>query len=242
VLIEVDPLFRFSQMKTVRDGNEYVQVTAAMEPLHAFARDNGAHVNAVHHAGKRGEGGDSVLGSTALFASVDTLMLMKRAEKYRTLSTIQRYGADLDETTLEYDTETRTLSAGVPRSEADQAAAGKAILEYLTTQTDPVEERVIHEAVEGRKAVKVKALRKLVSDKKVNRTGAGGKGDPYRYQNACSLVPDIYGEQGNKNPKNDGSDQKQSSNAGSRGFDSSEHSEETREPAFSNVDHEEFEL
>jgi hypothetical protein len=43
-----------------------------------------------HHARKLGEGGDSVLGSTALFAAVDTLLLLKRTDKFRTLESIQR--------------------------------------------------------------------------------------------------------------------------------------------------------
>jgi hypothetical protein len=239
VLIIVDPLFRFTRIK---DGNDYAAVTNALEPLHAFARECGAHVLAVHHAGKRGDGGDSVLGSTALFGAVDTLLLMKRSDRYRTLSSIQRYGTDLEEITLDYDSDTRTLSAGVARSEADEAEARKAISEYLATQTEPVEENLIHEAIEARRATKQKALRKLVDAGKVKRTGTGKKGDRYRYQNAGTQVPDIYGVPGNQNLKSNVSDGQQSSNGGTGPFGSSEHCADTREPAFSNVEREEFEL
>src|SRR5262249_16994402 len=136
VLIIVDPLFRFTR---IRDGNDYAAVTSALEPLHALARETGAHVLAVHHAGKGDkQGGDAVLGSTALFAGVDTLLIMKRNDKYRTLSSIQRYGTDLEEITLEYDNETRTLSAGVARSEADLREAERAIREFLKNQTEAV--------------------------------------------------------------------------------------------------------
>lgn len=73
-LIIVDPLFRFTRIK---DGNDYAAVTTALEPLHTLARETAAHVLAVHHEGKRGgDGGDGVLGSTALFAAVDTLLTM----------------------------------------------------------------------------------------------------------------------------------------------------------------------
>src|SRR5262249_37414999 len=152
VLVIVDPLFRFVR---VRDGNDYAAVTNALEPLHALARESGAHVLTVHHMGKGDrQGGDAVLGSTALFAAVDTLLVMKRNDKYRTLSTIQRYGTDLEEITLEYNQETRTLSAGLARPEAEEADAAKAITEFLATQTKPVEENEIHEAVEARRATK----------------------------------------------------------------------------------------
>jgi 5S rRNA maturation endonuclease (ribonuclease M5) len=229
-LIIVDPLFRFTR---VTDGNDYVQVTAALEPLHNLARETGAHVLAVHHSGKgQREGGDAVLGSTALFASVDTLMLMKRNEKYRTVSTIQRYGTDLEEITLEYDSDTRTLSAGVARAEADQAEAIKAIHKFLATQPEPVEEATIHESVEGRKSVKVAALRQAVN-KTITRTGKGKKNDPYRYSVSCSLVPDICGEQTKQESENELSPSVQSTDACSRDFASVERFGKVWEPAFS---------
>jgi RecA-family ATPase len=123
ILVIIDPLFRLIRIK---DGNDYAAVTNALEPLHALARQTGAHVLAVHHLGKGDrQGGDAVLGSTALFAAVDTLLIMKRSDKYRTLSSIQRYGTDLEEITLQYDETIRTLSAGVTRTEADQARRKK---------------------------------------------------------------------------------------------------------------------
>jgi RecA-family ATPase len=90
VLIIVDPLLR---MIRVKDANDYAIVLAALEPLLSLARETGAHVLAVHHLGKgdRG-GGDGVLGSTAFFGTVDTALLLKRSERYRTLSSLQRYG------------------------------------------------------------------------------------------------------------------------------------------------------
>src|SRR5262249_44397827 len=71
--------------------------------------------------------------------------------------------------------------AGPSRREADEAKAATAIQEYLAGQKEPVDESAIHEAVEGRKAVKVRALRSLVADAKVTRTGEGKKGRPYLY-------------------------------------------------------------
>jgi hypothetical protein len=228
VLVIVDPLFRFVRMK---DGNDYAAVTNALEPLHALARETGAHVMAVHHMGKGDrQGGDSVLGSTALFAAVDTLLMMKRNEKYRTLSSIQRYGTDLEEITLQYDEQTRTVSAGVTRSEADEREAAVAIIEFLKTQPEPVEEATIHDSVEGRKKVMVKALRQAVKDGTINRTGAGKKGDVYRYSVSSSLVPHIYGEQTKQESENYVTPSEERPDACSRPFSNSDDLAETRDP------------
>jgi hypothetical protein len=228
VLVIVDPLFRFVRMK---DGNDYAAVTNALEPLHALARETGAHVMAVHHMGKGDrQGGDSVLGSTALFAAVDTLLMMKRNEKYRTLSSIQRYGTDLEEITLQYDEQTRTVSAGVTRSEADEREAAVAIIEFLKTQPEPVEEATIHDSVEGRKKVMVKALRQAVKDGTINRTGAGKKGDVYRYSVSSSLVPHIYGEQTKQESENYVTPSEERPDACSSPFSNSDDLAETRDP------------
>ena len=46
VLLIIDPLFRFTRVK---DGNDYAQVTQALEPILALARETGVHVLVVHH-------------------------------------------------------------------------------------------------------------------------------------------------------------------------------------------------
>lgn len=192
-LIVVDTVARLVRVK---DWNDYGQVTAGLEPLLALARETGAHVLLVHHAGKgERDGGDIILGSTAIFGTVDTALLVKRSARYRTLSSIQRYGPDLEETTVTLDTETGLLSAGMPRREADEAEAALAILVYLAGQAEPVEESAIDEAVEGKRGPKVKALRRLVKDGRVTRTGAGKKGEPYRYADSGSSFPHIPGNQ-----------------------------------------------
>lgn len=198
-LIIVDPILKLVRVK---DANDYAQVSLAFEPLLTLARETGAHVMAIHHLGK-GErsGGDAILGSTAIFAAVDTALILKRTEKYRTLSSIQRYGEDLEETVLVLDPVTRTLSAGPSRKEADEGQMAEAILEYLRGKQDQVEEAEIHEAVEGRKVIKVRALRALLESRKVSRTGAGKRGDPYRYSISSSLVPTYIREPENQKSK-----------------------------------------
>jgi predicted ATP-dependent serine protease len=184
VLLIIDPLFRFTRVK---DGNDYAQVTAALEPLLVLARETGVHVLCVHHAGKmERDGGDSILGSTALFAAVDTALMMKRSERYRTIASVQRYGEDLPETVLRFDSATRTVTLGESKEKEEEQRISEAIVEFLEAKQAPTEERDIQEEIEGRKAVKVHALRSLLESGKIYRQRKNPdlnnrRGNPYLY-------------------------------------------------------------
>src|SRR5712692_10214544 len=103
-----------------------------------LARETRAHVLCAHHAGKGNrEGGDSILGSTAIFGVVDTALIMKKLEGYRTIQSEQRYGADLEETVLRYDETTRTVTLGDTKEAEDEARLRQAICDYLQGQSDP---------------------------------------------------------------------------------------------------------
>lgn len=229
VLIIIDPLFRLTKIK---DGNDYAQVTMALEPLLRLARDTGTHILCVHHSGKGDrQGGDSVLGSTAIFGSVDSLLIMKRLENYRTISSIQRYGDDLPETTLHFDKDSRTVEIGKLKQEEDIDGLKKAILEFLSSQSEPVVRPVIMEAVEGRQSIKYKALLKLVEEGQVSREGKGGKGDPFKY--GCTLVPEYIGVQAKQNPENGQNPYGCSANGCTQVFAENQESEKSRVQAFS---------
>jgi hypothetical protein len=221
-LIIIDPLFRLTRVK---DGNDYAQVTAALEPLLVLARETGAHVLCVHHMGKgEREGGDSILGSTAIFAAVDTALMMKRSERYRTISSQQRYGEDLPETTLHFDSQTRTVTLGESKEQEEEKRLGDAIVELLRAKQAPAEEREIHAEVEGRKTVKVSALRRLLKEGKVCRQKKfpdkeGTRGNPFLYAlEQCWFASSQYtsGNQGTSNGKTDLTPQEDLPFAGSR--------------------------
>ncbi len=194
VLIIIDPLFRLIR---VDDGNDYATMSAALEPLMVLARETGAHVLLVHHLGK-GEraGADAILGSTAILAAVDTALLMRRGDKYRTLESVQRYGPDLEEITITLDPGTRNVEAGPLKADAEQVDAGRLILDYLSSVSEPKTEEEIDGAIECRRQVWKRALRALVARNQITRTGRGGKVDPYRYGGSGSRVPYIPGNQG----------------------------------------------
>ncbi|MDP4009217.1 MAG: AAA family ATPase [bacterium] len=188
VLVIIDTLFRFV---TVRNGNDYAEVTAALSPVLALARENGVHLMVIHHAGKGGrDGGDSILGSTAIFGSVDTAIILKRTESKRTIETQQRYGANIEPTVLVFDEATQTTSLGGTKENDDIQRVADEILTFLFDQKESCTEKTIEDAVDGRTGLKRKALRDLVAKGSVNHTGAGRRNDPYLY--SCSLVPHIY--------------------------------------------------
>ncbi len=178
-LLIIDPLFRFTRVK---DGNDYAQVTQALEPLMALVRQTGTHVLVVHHLGK-GEraGADAILGSTAIRAAVDTSLMLKRTERYRTLSSEQRYADDLEETTLRFDPQMRTISLGEPKEREEVLRMKDAIVEWLHAQDEPRAENDLKAEVEGNNRQKQTALRELVAGGQVERQGKGTRGAPFTY-------------------------------------------------------------
>jgi hypothetical protein len=179
-LVIIDPLSRFVR---VGDFNSYGDVTRGLEPLIDLARyaECQPHILAVHHNSKaEREGGDALLGSTGFFGAVDTLLTMRKRNNVRTLETIQRYGQDLPETVVNLDVETGVVTPGGDM-QALQLAERKA--EVLGSLDDEeLTEADIKERVGGPKGLTSKAVRVLLEEGLLERTGAGKKGDPYLYR------------------------------------------------------------
>jgi AAA domain-containing protein len=183
----LDGLFR---MVRVADANDYARVTGALDPLLRMARGTGTCVLVTHHLGKTPrDGGEGILGSTAIFGTVDTTLLLRRFKDHRTLSSIQRYGPNLAEIVLRLDPETRRVSAGPLRREAEEEDVARAVLEYLQNAREPVGEADITSAVRSRKALVEGSIRRLVSGGRVVREGSGRRGDPYRYAFVSPFLP-----------------------------------------------------
>jgi DNA-binding transcriptional ArsR family regulator len=181
-LVIVDPLLRLVR---VRDANDYAEVTRALEPVIELARLSGSHIMLIHHASK-GErtGGDAILGSTALFGAVDTALLMKRnpIDGQRTIESIQRYGVDLPESVIVLDEETGRVTLAGTVAERRQREVEEAVLSVLSDR--PMTEQEVREAVQLQGLAVSRALRSLVERGLVERSGAGRRGDPFRYTRA----------------------------------------------------------
>ena len=161
VLVVLDPIFRFLD---IRDENAYGEVTRAMDPLLAIARDCDAHILAVHHA-KKAPGvdfGDDVLGSTALFGTVDCLMIVSRdRDGTRTFATQQRYGEDMAGTVLALDPTTQRIEFGGTIAEAKARELEADILDTIASHGAAMKKGEVEQAVEG-KAVRIRACLDLM--------------------------------------------------------------------------------
>jgi hypothetical protein len=178
-LIIVDTLQRLIRAK---DLNDYAEVTSRLTPLLILARNSGAAVLLVHHAGKTArEGIDAILGSTAIAGSVDNIFMFIRKDRYRLLSSTQRIGPDLAETVVTMSTDTGHVAGGRTRHEVDLEEMKAAIVTLLDSTGLGMVENEIRERVEGNTALKSKALRTLVEEGKVVRAGGGRRNDPFRY-------------------------------------------------------------
>jgi hypothetical protein len=181
VLIVVDPLFKFVR---IRDEKAYAEVCNAIEPLLTLARSSGAHVLLSHHSGKmeRPDATDSILGSTAIFGAVDSAIILKKNDRYRTVQSCQRYGIDWSERVLNFDAVARSLSLGVRQSDAEAGRLGEAIASYLSGCNEPQTRVQIEAQVEGRTQPKRTALKALCAAGRVAESGTGTRGDPLRYK------------------------------------------------------------
>ena len=183
VIVIIDPLSRFVR---ISDFNSYGEVMRELEPILDLARTSKCqpHIMFLHHNGKGGdlrESGDAVLGSTALFGIVDTLITGRKREKVRTIETTQRYGEDLSETIVHLDPETGIVSAAGDMKDFTLNERKKLVLESLGSEL--LSEAAIKESVGGtNKGLTSKAIRALFDEGQLTRTGAGKKGDPFLYQ------------------------------------------------------------
>jgi hypothetical protein len=182
VLAIVDPLLKLVRLS---DANDYAEVSRSLEPLIDLARTSGCHIFCTHHLGKADrDGGDAILGSTAIFAAFDTALMMKRRESDRTLRTVQRYGDDLPETVLTLDPEAGRILAGDDLATIQLDNIGREVLAAIGDEE--LTEAEIRKRVGGDTGLVGKALRRLVDLGHVTRTGGGKKGAPYFYHLAVA--------------------------------------------------------
>jgi len=206
VLVIIDTMQRLLRVK---DGNDYATGSNATDALIELARSAGVAHLMLHHSGKtqRSDLIDQVLGSTAWAAAVDTVLVLRKGDRFRTLASQGRVGEDLPETVAEMDAVTRRVQAAGTKADTDLAEMGEAIELYLKQHAeanpdDPaIDEPTIDANVEGQTKIKRKALRERVATSRIQRIGSGKKGDPYRYRVSCSLVPGHGWEQENGHPE-----------------------------------------
>lgn len=186
-LVIVDPIFKFVKLK---DSNDYQQINRALAPLLDLARQYGPNILTVHHMKKRETESemDGILGSTAIYAAVDTsIALRSDAKGIRSISTSQRYGKSMDATQLGWIADTRQFTLGVTMEQADALAAlarkqqmEAQMLQYVSSHPGATQQALLH-AVQGNLTVKKHVMTELIDTAMLISHGGGVKGDPYTY-------------------------------------------------------------
>ena len=178
-LVVIDTGFRFVR---VRDVADYAEVTAALDPLLALARESGTHIMILHHARKAGadDRGDVALGSQGFFGAVDTMAILTRRpdDDVRTISTIQRVGDDMAESEIELRSDGRVAMRG-PIAEAGARRVREKVADFLGDSPGATLDDIKGAGIRWQDARG--ALRVMLSTGEIERTGGGRAGDPYRH-------------------------------------------------------------
>jgi len=155
----------------VRDINCYVETTRVFDDVIELARTSNTHLLFTHHLGKkRGVGTSAILGSTGLFSSIDTAILLQRYEKRRTIQTVQRYGTGIDEEQdLILDPETMLVSLG-GKENSESMTNEQKVESVLMTATAPLGLNSLREQCRIRKATLCQIVNELVQQGRVKKS------------------------------------------------------------------------
>lgn len=178
-LLIVDTIGRLARVK---QGNDYAEVTQALEPIVDLARQTGCAVILTHHLGKNDrDTGDGSLGSTAYFAAVDVCIDLKKLDGQRVLDSVSRTGSPFEGQVLAFDAETRRVSLGGKAAEIQSKGIERKIVDGLSSGS-PLTRDEIKKLVGGNATRFGDAFRNaLQSGRIVEVSGRGAKGSPKLY-------------------------------------------------------------
>jgi hypothetical protein len=119
VLAVIDTAF---DLLEVESENNYREVKKAFKKVRKVARENGTHIMLVHHNSKpqkdfRQRGNHAVLGSTAISAGVDSIIIVEMDGRQRLISTSGREVDQWQQRFLDWDDKTKTYSLGKERED-----------------------------------------------------------------------------------------------------------------------------
>lgn len=179
VMLIVDPLQKLLRFRSM---SNYAEVTKALEPFNALARERNCHILFVHHSPKSG---DDVLGSTAITGGVDTIIILKKRElmgrTFRTIKTEQRYGESLDERPYSLDDPDYDVSKEETMEEVVVDVVWEEKITPLLTDGAAVTITEAKGKTGCQKADVDKALQQAYQRGELIREGKGVKGNPYRF-------------------------------------------------------------
>ena len=178
-LVVIDSLFRLLR---VRDASNYAAVIQAFDPLIAVARGSDTAMVFTHHQRKGGgTDGEEILGSQAIFGSIDNAVLLSRRGTQRTIRTQVRIGEDMPPTAIVLDKNGYVSLAGAHR-ECRAQRIDDDIVRCLADTGVSMTIGAIRRAVGHRTEDVNQALARLTDERCVARTGRGRKADPYQFR------------------------------------------------------------
>lgn len=181
VLAIVDPIQRLMRLENI---NDYSEVSNATDPLIAIARKLGCVILFSHHLGKMDrDAGDQVLGSTALFGSVDTaIAIRKDSDGTRKLETVQRYGKSLEPVVLGHDELTGAAWVKGPAEDFERERDRLQVMKCIADSPEPLTRDDLLNEIGMSHAQALGAVRWLIENHAVETWGSGRRGDPKRFR------------------------------------------------------------
>jgi hypothetical protein len=161
---------------------------AAMESLVALARGGLAVLLIVHARKGGGEDGEAVRGSSALAGAADIVLELERvgsdSPRQRKLLALSRYPQTPGVLVIDHDPSEGSwsvLGEGTDRGDARDIANRGGLLEALYFDEDMTRAE-LEEALGKESREWDGTLKRLIEDSFASRSGAGRKGDPFRYR------------------------------------------------------------
>jgi hypothetical protein len=183
-LLVVDTIGKFVSLK---DENSAAEWARAMDPLNAAAHAGLAVVVARHDRKSGGDVGESGRGSSQMSGDVDIILRLGRPEgrhpqTMRVLEALSRYRVTPERIVIELTDD------GYIRHGSEDAVALTACVDAIVRELSPLgsdvraqtEAELVASTEHPRRTVG-RALDRLLVKGTVARTGAGRRGDPYRY-------------------------------------------------------------
>jgi len=182
-LVIIDTAMRLSPGNI--NTNSYGDVTEWTKPFLYMAQgDLNVCIVMAYHDNKSFKGTtgydalNSVSGSTALTAAMDSILHVRRDKEVRSMFGNSRLG-EWSGVVLIMDPETGHLSAGGKPQDRALLAKQEEITEALVHAGGPIPQADLLTDVGGTRSVALAALESLIENKKVTRTGIGRAGDPF---------------------------------------------------------------
>ncbi len=180
--LEVAIVDHVQNVAKIKDSNDYSQVSLALEPFQEVAKETGAHISLLHHQGKTDRDGViDVMGSEAYRAAVDTLLEAKKRNDDYFIRGENRGEADLPRTKVTINLKTGEAES-IDAHQAEVDTTRDRIKGWLQTQPEFATLDDIQHELGLKRATISAALTAGVEAGTFERSGAGKKGDPYRFQ------------------------------------------------------------